>query len=304
MTVNPHSAWFALAAGLALAAPAAAETPDDFSLYSETLMWRLEPPAGGAPSFMVGTVHMVDERLQPSLDRALARLHEAGALVVEVELADAAQSGMMAAMLLPEGRALTDLIGEDRFARLAAIVADYGIPAVFLEKMAPWGAAMTISIPAEQLQKMAAGIPVFDQTLVLAADDAGLPVETLESIEEQVAALSGAPEADQVEMLNNAIDMHDELTGLVATMVELYIADDLRGLAELLVLEMDLGDDAMTERAFEALVTERNHRMAERVAPLLAERPHLVAIGAMHLPGEDGVLSLLARQGWTVTPMP
>jgi hypothetical protein len=47
----------------------------------------------------------------------------------------------------------------------------------------------------------------------------------------------------------------------------------------------------------EALLYRRNLRMAERLSPHLAAGGAFVAIGALHLPGDRGVLALLERAG-------
>ncbi|MEZ5670245.1 MAG: TraB/GumN family protein [Alphaproteobacteria bacterium] len=288
-------------AALALAAPASAAAAD-YALYGDTLLWRLDPPGGGAPSYAVGTIHMVDPVLEPSLQRARDRLREAGALIVETDVSDAAQLDVVAAMILTDGRALPDLIGKEAFDRLAAIAEDYGLPGIFLRTLAPWGAALMISVPAEQMQRMAAGDAVFDQALIDSAQAWGLPVETLESIDEQIDAFAGHSEADQITMLLHAIEVHDQLDAMVEAMLARYVAGDLAGLAELALVEMSAGDETLDARVLDALITDRNRRMAERMLPLLAQHPHLVAIGAMHLPGEEGVLNLLAQQGWKISP--
>jgi uncharacterized protein YbaP (TraB family) len=290
-----------LAAGLPLAAPAAAATPD-FSLNGETLAWRLEPPGGGAPSYLVGTIHAVDDRLRPAIDRATGLLEEAGALVVEVELGDGAQLDLINAMLLRDGRTLPGIIGDDLFRQLVAIGRNYDLPAEFLGNLAPWGAALMISIPVEQTERMASGTPVFDQALIDRADAAGLPVATLETVEEQIAAFAGHPEPDQIAMLVQAVEMYPRLDEMVEEMIARYVEDDLAALAEVALREMQTGDEGLNQRVLDLLIVERNRRMAERLLPLIEARPYLVAIGALHLPGEEGVLNLLARQGWTVTP--
>jgi len=49
------------------------------------------------------------------------------------------------------------------------------------------------------------------------------------------------------------------------------------------------------------LIIDRNQRMAERLEPIMARQPTFIAVGAMHLPGERGVLALLAARGYRVT---
>jgi uncharacterized protein len=297
--------WAALAVGLVLSLPADAAGPDrELLLNGESLMWRLDPPGGGAPSYVVGTMHLVDERLDPAVARAIGRLEEAGALAVEIDIDDVVAARMGERMSLPPGRDLAAIIGAESFASLAAIAAEYGMPAEALAQVAPWAAAMMIGIPAEQLEATAAGEPELDQQLVDAAVARGLPVASLETIDEQIDAFASGPEADQVALLAHMIEGHAGLAGVYDEMTDLYVADDLAGLMGLGLAGIDVGDPEVTARVVEAVLLVRNRRMAERMVPLLEAQPHLVAIGAMHLPGREGVLELMRARGWTVTPAP
>ena len=77
-------------------------------------------------------------------------------------------------------------------------------------------------------------------------------------------------------------------------MLKYYMKGDLEML-EKLAAEADLGNEFET-----ALIVERNHRMAERLIPLIKEKSTFIAVGALHLPGEEGVIKLLRKEGYTV----
>jgi len=49
------------------------------------------------------------------------------------------------------------------------------------------------------------------------------------------------------------------------------------------------------------VITDRNKVMAERAKPYLDKGRTMIAVGAAHLPGDDGLVELLRRQGFTVT---
>jgi uncharacterized protein YbaP (TraB family) len=43
--------------------------------------------------------------------------------------------------------------------------------------------------------------------------------------------------------------------------------------------------------------------MAQRAAPVLATGDAFIAVGALHLPGEEGLVELLRAQGYRLTAM-
>jgi uncharacterized protein YbaP (TraB family) len=49
------------------------------------------------------------------------------------------------------------------------------------------------------------------------------------------------------------------------------------------------------------LIHDRNLRMRDRLLPLLTKGGSFVAVGAMHLIGQDGLVELLSAAGYTVT---
>lgn len=286
--------------GLVLAVPAGAA---DYGLYGEAVWWRLVPPGGGAESEIVGTFHVVDPALEPAIERALARLDAIGALIVEVDM-DAAATALPPRMLLPEDTSLSAILGGTDYAEVAAVAAEYGLTDAALQRLAPWAVTLIITPPVEQYARMQAGALPFDYRLLDAAVQAGLPVATLETVEEQAAAFVGASEGDQVALLMQTVALHDDAPALIDAMLGRYVAGDLAALATAGVEAMRSADPAATARILAGLIDDRNRRMAGRLAPLLAERPYLVAIGALHLPGEAGVLALLAAKGWGVEPIP
>jgi uncharacterized protein YbaP (TraB family) len=76
--------------------------------------------------------------------------------------------------------------------------------------------------------------------------------------------------------------------------VKFYLQQNLDSLAA-----NDL-DDQMPPKFYSALITDRNIRMANRIAEFVKERSTFIAIGALHLPKETGVIALLRRKGFTV----
>ena len=48
------------------------------------------------------------------------------------------------------------------------------------------------------------------------------------------------------------------------------------------------------------LLTARNLAWMKKIPPLMSSKSTLFVVGALHLPGPDGVLNLLRQAGYTV----
>ena len=80
-------------------------------------------------------------------------------------------------------------------------------------------------------------------------------------------------------------------------MVRLYINGELDSL-------LVMSEEAKMPPQFnQILLTDRNLRMAERIAKMIQKESHFIAIGALHLPGEQGVINLLRKKGFTLTAL-
>jgi len=144
---------------------------------------------------------------------------------------------------------------------------------------------------------------VLDIMLARNAAEQGKPVHQLESLEEQIAVFEGMSEADQVALLRQAVDNYERMPLLVARLVEAYLARDLAGLWR--ISEESGGEGAETKRLravfAHRLLEERNVRMAGRSEARLREGGAFIAVGALHLYGDAGMLSLLEKRGYRVT---
>ena len=128
----------------------------------------------------------------------------------------------------------------------------------------------------------------------------GADTRGLESLSEQGRIFNSMDLKSQVRLLLDTLCNYDTVNNEFETMKTLYLQRDLRALYNY-SLQSSFPGDKLYEDLFERLLTDRNRVMVERMQQVLAGGNVFIAIGAMHLPGADGVLSLLSRQGYTIT---
>jgi len=282
-------ALFAALSGIALQSCAAER-------YDRGLLWRIEG-AGAPASHVFGTVHLADPRVTRLPTEVARELDRARSLTLESGLDPAGILVLAGRMIFNDGRDLPGVAGVELFNRAATLTAGLGLPEPMLRQFKPWAVAMLLSVPPQDPSN------VLDLMLARRAAEQGKPVHELESMDEQISALDGLSQDDQVVLLKQAVDQYERMPRQIARVVDAYLARDLAGIWRLSQESAGGGEDErrLNEVFTRRLLHERNVRMAERAEVRLREGGAFIAVGALHLYGGVGVLSLLEQRGWRVT---
>lgn len=276
--------------------PAAAQEGN----FSRGLLWRIETQ-DASPSYLLGTMHSADPAVATPSGELRRVLDRVDSVTIELVVDEDTGRKLGRSMLLSDGRRLSDIAGPARFERVVEVGARYGIPAENLDALAPWGVMAIFSLPPAELKRQARGEPALDRVIENSARKRGIPVYGIETAEEQVAAFTDYSEADQLALLDATLESNDRIDAYFDRMLRAYLAGDLAGLHALTVEETRSAPAEVVDRFMERLVLHRNRRMAERIRPRLAEGNALIAVGALHLYGGEGILGLLAAQGYRVS---
>lgn len=268
------------------------------------LLWEISGNGLTQKSYLYGTMHVRDERVFNFPNSFKAAFDSAHTFAMELNL-DSAQNpanalALMQYMIMTDGRTLKDLISKK----------DYKLVEKFFEKHSPTPLAMlTMMKPVFLMSIVEAAKPKpqgqreepLDKYLATLAKNAEKPIIGLETLEEQMKALNVIPIDEQAKQLVNAIKEVQKMKKQDKTMDELmkyYTAGDLTKLYEF-SQKSELKGEAQ-----KALITQRNHNMADRIDAKIKNTSLFIAIGALHLPGEEGVIRLLEKKGYTVKSMP
>jgi uncharacterized protein YbaP (TraB family) len=201
------------------------------------------------------------------------------------------------ATLLPEGESLQQLLDSTLYQQTVRLLAAYGMPELVVQRMKPWAAAATLSLPRPQTGLF------LDMLLYTQAAAQGKRVYGLETVSEQVGAMESMPQDLQINMLRDAVAQHAQLDQIIEALINAYLQRDLSALESISDKAMQQGDARVAELFTSQVVVNRNRRMLERMQPRLREGNAFIAVGALHLPGKDGLLNLLRNKGYQVSPV-
>jgi len=260
---------------------------------SHGLLWEISK-TGQVPSHLFGTIHSEDPDVVDLPAPVREVFDTANSVVLEMLMDNEAMMYSSTAMLMLDGRSLSDVLGMPLYKQVAEAIASRGIPELVLNRMKPWAAAVTLSTPALETGQ------VLDLVLYQDALQQHKAVYGLETIREQLDLFDAMPESDQVTLLKDAVDNLSELDAMNADLLAVYKQRDLEGLLAINETSMQTGDQRLAKDFQQRVIIDRNHRMAERMQPYLQQGKAFVAVGALHLPGGEGLLSLLEQQGYTV----
>ncbi len=297
--VRGSTGWGALAAAalatvLALDAVAARVVETEFTAG---LLWRVSKP-GAKDSFVFGTIHLPDRRVNaipPAVEGALA---QSGTLALELVPGTVADARVFDLELLDDGRTLESLIGREAFVQVRAALAAQAIPDRVIAHLKPWAALVKLGrAPAPE------GEPSLDQRLLAAARARRMQLAPLELPDEQIAAFDAVPVDSQVALLKHALAHRAVLDAAIEPTIDAWLRRDLAGLARVgermgeQFPDMGRHYRALTTHIIHDRTVVMHHRL---VLPLRAGRV-FVAVGAMHLHGPKGLLAMLRSDGYRVT---
>ena len=268
--------------------------------YGQGLLWQIDRD-GAAPSYLFGTMHSADEEvtdLAPPVIDAFAR---AQSLSLEVIMTQEARMSLAYAMMLSDGRTLEQVLGADLFQRTVTAGRPYGFGQDHLRLFKPWAVMTLLSLPPSEVKRQAAGEKALDNRLQDAAAQRGLALHSLEEIDEQISLFNDMAEADQVAMLDATIAQSDQVELMFEKMRSAYLDQNPALIFELMQAQQTGYDPALVDTFTSRFLDARNDRMVERMQPRLAEGGAFIAVGALHLPGESGILKQLESRGFQLT---
>lgn len=267
---------------------------------NNTLLWKISGNGLDKPSYLFGTIHMLcadDAVLSPKMKEAIKECDE---VYFEVDMDNLFEMlGAMGKMKMKGDTTLKDLLTVEDYKKVRTYFETKGsmLPFSMLETFKPILAASTLetgSLPCDNTAMM-------EQVIMEEAKRHDKKIKGLETMAYQAGVLDSIPYKLQAQQLLQYIDSAstgDKEDKQLKEMFKAYKEQDLTKLENLMV-ETDAAMASFTD----IMLYHRNQNWVKKLKDLLPEKSLLIAVGAGHLPGEKGVISLLRKEGYKVEPV-
>lgn len=261
----------------------------------QALLWQVTQPAMRDTSYLFGTMHTRDARafqFGPEVSRAFVN-SDVVAGELDMEETKRLGSTLAGAMFLPAGSTLDRYYSKREYKQvMKALREELGPLAVMGAKMRPFYLMAMLS----EVELGKDSSVVLDDWLQKQGRAMDKSVVGLETIKEQIDAVDLIPLDEQARMLLQQARMKGHHADAERALKN-YVEGDLEALLAQMV------DDGLGGPADKALLQDRNVRMVERLQAHMQGHGVFVAVGAAHLPGEQGLIEHLRRLGYTVLPV-
>lgn len=275
---------------------------------SQAMLWRIERD-GTPPSYLFGTVHVADRGLTELSPKTLSALRASNTVALETsEVSSKMMSHVMAQagpLMSARGKPLQHKLDEDELKVVERSLVASGYPADLALGIRPWVATLFLTGSNCQHEDQANAAKPLDLIVAGEAKRSVQKLLGLETLLEQFQSLAEIDDAVQISWLKASIATHDRIDDITHTMAELYRFRRINAVWQLtraLAPDVRLTDSDLAAIRF-SLVGKRNPRLLERSLPLIEAGGAFIAVGALHLSDEDGLVERLRQHGYTLHPI-
>ena len=267
----------------------------------KSLLWKISGNGLKDTSYLYGTMHTADSRILELSNRAKPYFDGSKAYAMELDPdGEKNMMGLMGKLMMGKDHSLQKMIPAKEYSYLDSICSSQmGLPMSMFDNVSPV-IIMTIfeGVTMGLDETSVTGkVPVLDLYFHEEAKKAKKKIIGIETVAEQLGALNSLSYQEQADMLTQEVDSFQVNKNSSSEVLKYYLDQDLDSLSA------NDTEDKKSEKFYKALVVDRNARMATRMSEFIKKQPTFIAVGALHLPGDIGVIALLRKKGFTVEPV-
>lgn len=259
-----------------------------------SLLWEVSGNGLQQPSYLFGTFHLLckgDFTVSPELEN---KLRASKQFYGELKMDDPGLQTSMMSKLVMEGHTLQHLIGEADYTTISQKFQSItGLPISLFNTFKPFlSLSMLVQKGADCPDKVQP-----ETEFVKVAKRLQLPVLGLETVEDQLNAIDKEPLDSQILSLKKTILNFDSVKLVMSKMMAVYQLRDIDSLQQFITSSG--GNEMFTTE----MINKRNANWVPVMQSAMKSQPGFFAVGAGHLGGTAGLISLLRKEGYRVTPL-
>ena len=287
--------------------PAATESTVEHT-GEKGLLWEISGNNLQTPSFLFGTIHMIDRESFFWPEGTQESLYATNRITFEIDMKEMNDFStlfqVMFGLVMDNGTTLQDLLSKEDYTFVRNRFDELGlpIPLFLLERVQPMLLTMFTSEDFDlSSMQMGDGITSYEMELLALAEEKEMETAGLETVAYQISIFDSIPYDAQAKMLVDALKAEKTDTTVseedqFGAMVQAYKDQDISKLHKM--IQSEEGGIADFE---DHLLNNRNYNWIPIMQKMMAEKPTFFAVGAGHLGGEKGVIALLRKEGYNVT---
>ena len=259
-----------------------------------SLLWKISGNGLQQESYLFGTIHLICEEDFWMDETVISALNQSKQVLMELDLDDPAMMPQMQQLSMRPGmkNISENLSEEDKKVLDDFFKTNYGAGMDQLGILKPFilsTMALMKSLPCEKTQS-------YEEYFKNSATTTNKEILGLESVADQMSIFDQIPEQTQISELVKMIQKGsgDEE---FAELVSLYRSRNLSKMLE------SMTEDGLFAEFKEIMLDNRNQKWIPLIEEKIAQTPTFIAVGSGHLPGDQGVIELLRKQGYLVTPV-
>lgn len=271
----------------------AQETNASF-IESNSLLWKIEGK-GIKPSYLFGTIHIFPEKDFQISEKVAQAFKASEQIILEIDMSNptAIALAMFQHAPMKDDMTLDKLMSKEDYEALNTHVQK--TQGVSLGMVKNWQPNLLMAFVMDKL--MEGPFASFEGTFVQMAQEQDKKILGLETVAEQCSFFDDISYEEQAKDLLKAFHADEEMIALYAKMIEAYKQESVNEIYNVVAEEYD------QEEELNSLLFKRNHTWIPKIEELTQEKTSFIGVGAGHLGGEQGVINLLRKAGFTVSPV-
>lgn len=261
----------------------------------KTNLWKIEGD-DIKTSYLFGTLHIIPQKDFEISDKIKKAFEASERVALEIDMDNPNLSKeVMAAFMLPEGKELKSYMDEKEFKQLDDYLKEKrGVGLEPYNKFKPAMLMSLLMMTGEKKEPLSSYEIAFVQMAIKAKKE----IDGLETMAEQLEAFDGDSYEKQIDSYIKMIEEPQESEKAYRKLLALYLEEDVDGMYD--YMDVFMNQDLDAKKRF---LDVRNNKWIPKITEYSKKSSVFYAVGGGHLGGEQGVIKLLRKKGYKVTPI-